>query len=114
MTTNIDDFLEQEPETWKPKVGDTVKGTIVRVSQRTSEFGPYPLLSINTGNGIVEVHCFHSVLKNEVKEQRAQVGDRIGIKHLGKTKGKDYHGYRVIVDREPGAPEPSAVLTEPF
>lgn len=114
--TAITDLLEQNPETWAPKVGDVVEGTIVDLTDRTSDFGTYPIVTIDTGDGLVVFHAFHTVPRNKLKEQRAQTGDKIGVKYLGKPKGKEYENYRIIIiERPPAVPNPlPAVAEEPF
>jgi hypothetical protein len=44
-------------------------------------------------------HAFHSVAQNELARVRPCVGDRLGVKYLGKVSGANarssYHGYRI-------------------
>jgi len=92
--------FDRNQESWKPEVGDIVEGSIVEMSTRESEYGPYPLLVIlTTQDTEVAVHGFHSVLKNVLAEQRPSVGDEIAIKYCGVPEGKDYKLYKVALER---------------
>jgi hypothetical protein len=84
-------------------VGDKVIGVVVDIDERLSDFneGPYPLVTINRDddNTEVAVHCFHTVLKQEIAKKRPQVGDHIGIKYLGIPDGRKYELYKVVLER---------------
>lgn len=102
---SMNDRLDQEVTAWRPEPGDKIYGKVVDISENQGEYEPYPLLEIETADGaMVAVHAFHTVLKSELAKKRPSPGDSIGIKYLGKTAGKDYEGYRVIIDR--AAPTP--------
>lgn len=109
-----------DPEGWRPEVGDVVIGEIDEVTTGNGDFGEYPLLIIEKGDGsYVAVHAFHSVLKNELNSLAPSVGDTIGVKYLGPTEPKGglkkgmsaYESYRVRLDRK--SPAGSSVPTPP-
>lgn len=107
---------------WRPKDGETLTGTIIIVTKRTGEFGPYPCVVLHPfnyakddeGNDTVEkvyvdkfvaVHAFHGVLANELRDLKAGPGLDITTLYTGKrtanrlnTDGteKNYHGYSVV------------------
>jgi hypothetical protein len=102
-TRTIEDRLDAVSEPWKPEVGDRLVGTVASVDERTNEWGTYPLIVIETDNGNeITVHGSRTVLRNEFARLRPMVGERIGIKYLGKIDragGASYEGYKVVLDR---------------
>lgn len=60
--------------------------------------GKYPVLTIDTRDGAVAVHAFHSVLRRELARRAPKIGDELDIVYLGKRpggRGAEYHNYRV-------------------
>ena len=108
---------------WRPdqEDADLLVGTVVDIDRGTSEYEPYPLLTIEKedGSGQVAVHAFHTVLKNELIRQQPQIGERIGIKFLGEqatkpgSRFKSFIGYRVKVDRAAGNFDWATIGAEP-
>jgi hypothetical protein len=100
---SLEDRLEANAEPWKPNVNDndTVVGTVIDVDSRTTEFGMYPIVTVATDAGDeVAVHAFHTVLKNEFAKRPPQLGERLGIKYLGKH-AKGYEAYRIVWEKTP-------------
>jgi hypothetical protein len=103
---NIDDRLDRDVEGWRPNTGDKLIGTVVGITEGESEYGPYPIIEVQVADGrIVGAHCFHTVLRNEIKGRRPAIGDDIGIKYKGKSAGKGgrqpYDDYSVALDPGP-------------
>jgi hypothetical protein len=100
----IEDRLDRGfPEAWKPAPGDKLVGTVTEVGERDGGFGSYPIIGVLTDDGDeFSVHAYHTVLRNEVAQQRPRVGDRIGIAYHGKKDDgeKGYERYRVIVEHQ--------------
>lgn len=99
--------LDIQAEGWKPKPGDTAFGTLVDMADGESEYGVYPLLTLEAPGGqYVNVHCFHTVLKREVERRQARgtikIGDQVAVRYLGQIgasqKGSPSHMYRLAVD----------------
>lgn len=93
---------------WLPKSGDVLIGKVLDITDGTSEYGDYPLLTVETpSKNLVGVHCFHLVLKNDIQRRidkgRLKIGDRIAIKYSGEGEAKGGSGknapnmYRVSV-----------------
>jgi spore germination protein YaaH len=104
--------LSKNAEGWMPKPGDMVTGDITDIDFFTGDYGTYPILTImdeETGDEIA-VHCFHTVLKNEIAKKQPAVGDYCGIVYHGKKEGKrgggSYESYRVRFERVTGFEEP--------
>lgn len=96
---------------WMPKTaGDSLIGEVVEVTEAVSEFGSYPRVIVvdYDGQGWA-FNAFHTVAKSELSKLRPRPGDQLGVVYLGKADGKNYAGYRVVVERkEPTtAPEPN-------
>jgi hypothetical protein len=100
--TSLDEWLDApEAEPWKPEVGDSVQGKVLEICERQNEFNPngYPVVTIDAGDRIVQVHGFHEVLGNELARLEVQVADRVGVKYLGRKDGNvGYHRYKVVKD----------------
>lgn len=107
---------EQRAETWKPAPGDLIIGTLDEVRWLVSSYDgrDYPLLVVHTepDGRVVGVHVLHQVLRDELRAQKPRIGERIGIRYLGKVDSR-YEGYKLAVDRaEPAevawdGPEPA-------
>jgi hypothetical protein len=83
---------------WKPTPGGRIAGEITNVGEGKSEYGPYPVYTIQTDQGDKAIHAYHAVLKRELGSRT--VGDRVVIVYNGKrqsTKNKDrsFHDYQV-------------------
>lgn len=86
-------------EGWRPTEGDTVVGKVTDLAMGASQFGRYPIVTIapDGGGDAVAVHAFHVGLKNRLAELRPQVGERIGIKYVGKRPVKSNPSQEVAV-----------------
>lgn len=74
------DQVDRDIVGWKPNPGDKVYGKLVDITEGESEWGPYPLLVIETPSGrLVGVHAFHTVLKKEVERKIARGTMHIGV-----------------------------------
>jgi hypothetical protein len=96
---SIAERLESNAEAWKPEEGAKLIGTVVETDERESKHGNYPLVVVETDDGDeIAVHCFHTVLKNEVERKRPEPGDLIGIVYRG-LSAKGYESYKVVLER---------------
>ena len=90
---------------WRPEPGDTLIGEIIDLSERTGDYEPYPIVTVQPegGGDPVAVHAFHSVIKREVSKLKPNIGDKVGFKYLGEGTSKDgktkYQSYRVVLER---------------
>lgn len=100
---SLEDELNQEfAPAWRPDPGDTIIGRVVDLQQRTGDWDPYWVVTLELDDGEREaVHAFHFVLAEELRKIRPQVGHRIAIKYLGKPDGKRYENYRVATENKP-------------
>ncbi len=97
--TTLDDRLDSDyADAWRPQVGEKVVGTVTALDVREGTYGEYPIVTLDTGNSEVAVHCFHEVLANELAKIAPKIGDRVGIKYAGKHPERGYHLYRVRRD----------------
>lgn len=92
---------------WKPAPGESIVGTVVRITTGESEHGRYPLLTLAADTddpeavNYVAVHAFSSVLKKSLFEIKPEVGARLAITYHGKITperagANPYHSYTVI------------------
>jgi hypothetical protein len=111
--TQMSDAMQEQLDVqgakgWKPNEGDTIIGAVVAVTvSNPGEFGIYPIITLATDNGMVNVHAFHNVLKNRFLEKRPAKGERVAIQYQGertpknpRRPGQTYHAYSVVVDRD--------------
>lgn len=92
---------------WKPeKAGDTLHGFVTDLGFIDSEYGEYPVITIQNKDGEeFAVHAFHSTVKNAFLTARPTIGEEIAVRYLGKvTKpkggGKAYENYRVVTNEQ--------------
>src|SRR5271170_3113327 len=69
------ELVQKDVVAWRPESGDYVAGTLRDVSESNEgDFGSYIILLIEKANGtLVQVHCFHTVLRRDI-ERRLQRG----------------------------------------
>lgn len=110
---DMETMLNAEQEGWRPEVGDILIGDVLNMelAGHHSRWGTYPLLTIrqlDEAGTITLWHAFHQVTRNELENKGVRIGDRIGVKYLGKeaVKGNDeleYDNYRILKQpRKPG------------
>lgn len=105
MATKIEreKIREEHANSWIPvEAGDTIMGKVVDVTEAWSDQRQkgswYPLLRLTaedaTGYNLAQrspefkVHCFGTVLFNEVMRHRPEVGERVRITYRGQGKAK--------------------------
>jgi hypothetical protein len=104
------DLVEKDVIAWRPEPGDVVAGTLYDITDSSEgDFGSYTILLIETpGETLVNVHCFHTILRREIDRRLAKgtlkTGDEIAIKYIGEAgragQGKSAPNlYRVVVNR---------------
>jgi len=116
----LDDVEEDDSEGWVPKEkGEGISGIVVKVGETRSDFakdGENPMVPTVTlecndpekpGDKIKwRVIGFGAVLKRELEDANAQVGDRMAVKYFGekpiksgKFAGRPYKHYGVAIRR---------------
>jgi hypothetical protein len=93
--------LSGYPPAWLPQAGEILVGTIEGYDTGKTKWGPYRTCIIqNELTGAkVSIWLWHLVLQKLFDEAQPSVGERIGVQYLGKHETKDYHRYRLMVDR---------------
>lgn len=89
---------------WRPEAGQEVEGRVVQVDARESEYGVYPILTLEDEGGTqIAVHCIHSILRREIArryEPTQIIGQPMKIRYVGKQTTKDgkrdFHNYQVF------------------
>jgi hypothetical protein len=91
---------------WLPETGARLTATVAAVRIGSSEYGPYPVVVLESSDGtFYSVHAFHTLLQNQLVDIAPKVGDVLTVAYAGqvtrteeeKTKGKqEYHNYVVI------------------
>ena len=109
--------LDRDKVAWQPSPGDKIAGKVASITTATSEYGSYPLVTVDPGPNepLVDVHCFHSWLKGDIVRMEVRQGDLIGIKFLDKDGPRGAARYRVTV-KHVGTGEaykPSAEVMKP-
>lgn len=87
-----------DEKAWYETPGGRVKGKIVDITVGSGNYGPYPLLSIDTGGEVVDVHAFDTVIRKELALRKPRIGDPIDITYVGKSKegtGRNGQGYKM-------------------
>lgn len=109
--------LDRPKVAWQPEPGAKIAGKVTSITTATSEYGSYPLVTLDPGptEPLVDVHCFHSWLKGDIVRMEVRLGDVLGIKFLDKDGPRGAARYRVNV-RHTGSGEaykPSAEAMKP-
>jgi hypothetical protein len=103
----------QAAQAWRPTTGDALEGRLVRILKRqnSTEYGAYPVLIVDTGDPqhYTAVHCFHTILLDQLMTFKPRPGDDIFLTYHGKVKSKNkaadgaqryYHQYVLVVNNE--------------
>lgn len=106
---------------WERDKEPTVAGTVVDLSERTSEYGQYPVVALLLADGReVEVAGMGAVLQRFIMTCGVQAGDLFAVKYLGqrtpRSGGKPYHDYKVVVRNPDGtakAKDQAAARSQP-
>jgi hypothetical protein len=125
--SNMMDDLDKEvenAEAWLPVEGDKLVGRVTRVDQRETEYGIYPILTLEVEAGTQEGkaielpatlswHVLTTVAKGELgwdveanrwgEDRKVFVGCKVGTKYVEDRQGKNskYAFWRVIVEPAP-------------
>jgi hypothetical protein len=91
------------PPTWRPQIGEVLVGHVEGYETVRSKFGSYQTCIIHdeTTGEKVSVWLWHLVLRDLFDREHPAIGERVGLMYLGKHESKDYHRYRLMVDRQP-------------
>jgi len=82
--------------------GAKVYGTLAEIGTTDSKSGKVPVWTIELEDGTIDAIGYHSVLRREMEEQGAAIGDTIFIEYTGQGKtraGQPVHLYAVDVDK---------------
>jgi hypothetical protein len=93
---------------WMPDSKQTIRGTVIGLNMRDGGYGMYPVITYKKDDGeIINVHVFHQLLRDQLRELKTDIGSEQYITYLGKRKknkpteeevkaGRDeYHDYYV-------------------
>ena len=100
------DILEgwdEFPPAWKPVPGEVLVGTVEAYDIATGKYGDSKVCVVRdpAEGSLVAVYLSSTVLLGEFTKLRPKIGERVGIRYLGKADGENaYHRYKVVVDRE--------------
>jgi hypothetical protein len=91
--------LDRPKQAWRPSPGDAIAGRVVAMMTAQSEYGAYPLFTLDPGpdGPLVDVHCFHQWLKSDVLRLEVHEGDLMGIKFLDRNGPRESARYRTSV-----------------
>jgi hypothetical protein len=91
--------LDRPKQAWRPNPGDAIAGRVVAMMTAQSEYGAYPLFTLDPGpdSPLVDVHCFHQWLKSDVLRLQVHEGDTVGIKFLDRNGPRESARYRTSV-----------------
>lgn len=95
------DDLDRSKVPWRPQPGDKVVGRVTAMATATSEYGEYPLLTLDPGpdSPLVDVHCFHAWLKGDVARLDVREGDIFGVKFIDTGGPRNAARYRTSLKR---------------
>lgn len=107
VTDLLGGMTDEGSPAWVPEeAGEGIQGTLVRVSHDNDQFNPgktVPVWTVKLDSGdSVRVLGFGSVLRREMEESDANIGDKVAVKYFGEKTilkgqwaGKQYKHYKV-------------------
>lgn len=106
LAKELEGFDGRWPASWRPKEGEMLIGRIIRYSEGPGRFGPVRTAIIERDDGTrASLWLSSMVLLDQFNRERPRVGERVGVKYLGKHPQKGYHRFTLVVDREEPAPD---------
>jgi hypothetical protein len=95
---------KQQGEIWSPQVGETLVGVIAG-SETVSHplYGAQLQMLVRNEYGSITKVWMSRFLQDNLKSQKAELGDLVALTFHGKRKnarGNDYNAYTVIIEKE--------------
>lgn len=85
--------MAEEPTGWRPEDGETLKGKVTGLDKGWSDYANafYPIVQVQKDGSseVVNVHCFHAVLKRRMLSLSPKIGDKLEITYHGQRDSKD-------------------------
>jgi len=98
----VPEAIDFGAEGWRPNPGDTITGKVTDLTTGQGDYAKYPIITLATKDGDVNVHCFHHTLKNRVKEMRPKRGHTLTITFLGEVpQTRKSDGEPIMLDGKP-------------
>lgn len=96
------DRAQRIKDAWKPVLNDWITGELLEIKEVSVRGRKSYALVVKDDETGEEINIWGTtVIMSEIERQEIHIGERIGLKYLGREK--DYHYWIVMVDR----PEPS-------
>lgn len=106
LAKELNEWDGQFPPAWRPQEGETLVGTIRRYSTGQGTYGPVRTAIIQRDDGSkVSLWISSTVLLALFQRENPRVGERIGVRYLGKHETKGYRKWSLIVDRPEVQPD---------
>ena len=117
LRSELESWQGDTPPAWKPEVGDSIVGELVRYSRGRSRYGPAWIAHVKEERGgeLLAVWIFHAALLDAFKRERPEPGERLGLRRLEDGTGAhgNYRRFALVVEREGGESVPDFDAIEP-
>lgn len=101
LVRELTEWGDEWPPAWKPKPGDILTGRVLCYDKGVTPYGEVRTCIVEQDDGErVSLWLSTTVLLDQFKRLKPGIGERIGLKYLGKHSDLGYHRYRLVVDRE--------------
>jgi len=91
-----------DAKTWKPKLGEILKGTMIGAKYLPTKHGWTHLINVlDTDGQAWDVWCGSKLLKEGLMTKHPAMGKGVAIKYKGKKEGKDFEYNDYVFDCEP-------------
>jgi hypothetical protein len=94
--------------------GTNVAGEVVEMGEAESEFGTFPVITVDDGTRLVRIACARTKVRNWVYGHDVRVGDVIALTYLGQRpmkNGKKFHDFRCHHDPAEKPAEPPRLVS---
>jgi hypothetical protein len=104
MARNLEAELREEdgtwPACWRPQEGETLVATVRKYSTGMGTYGECRTVILERPDGSrVSLWLSSVVLLSLFEREKPRIGERIGLKFLGKHPVKGYKRFSLLVDR---------------
>lgn len=97
-TETVPEAIDFGPEGWRPQPGDTITGKVKDLTTGDMGYGRYPIVTLSTKDGDVNVHGFHHTLRTRLREMRPKRGHTLTITYHGTEVQRDADGNAKYAD----------------
>ncbi len=99
LRRRLQEWPDEAPKSWRPNVGSTLVGRVVRYDRAESSYGPCWICLIEEleSGDVITIWLSATVLLSEFQRKKPKPGETIGVKRLSDAE-KGYKRFALLVE----------------